>query len=519
MDKFKEIIEGVKNGWKKMDPKKKMMMGSVVIVIFLAVSLFTYLNRVIYAPLFTNLELNDSGSIVEDLKVKKIDYKLSNGGKDILIDEKLIDGYRLEVATEGNMPEKSSGFEMFDNMGMMATDEDRKIMYQRALSGELQRSIMSLEAIIASKVHLVLPEKTMFETEKNPGSASVIVEIDPLKKIDNDIVRGIVALVYGAVDNVPEENIQIIDSKGKLLSAFLKEEKENGVVGNVNTNSTMREDFQKKVEINLNELLGGIFGGDKVKVSVFADLDFDAEETTTISYTDPIARSEQVSSVEESGASGNIGDANSNAVGDQDDDGGIVLDKKVNNELTTKTQTTIKAPGKVKKLTTSIVYDGNLTPEASDQILSIVAAATGYDTERGDFISIEGINFDRTYEENVQRELDSIKEEEMEEKSGFSKYKNYLLYGALGIFGILLIAGVFTMIRSRMKEEVDPFEEAFPMQMPIGEINKAMEREEPKIQKPRPEKVEKVTSKSKANDFVNKNPDLAAELIKAWMKE
>ena len=122
MDKFKEIIEGVKNGWKKMDPKKKMMMGSVVIVIFLAVSLFTYLNRVIYAPLFTNLELNDSGSIVEDLKVKKIDYKLSNGGKDILIDEKLIDGYRLEVATEGNMPEKSSGFEMFDNMGMMATD-------------------------------------------------------------------------------------------------------------------------------------------------------------------------------------------------------------------------------------------------------------------------------------------------------------------------------------------------------------------------------------------------------------
>ena len=380
MDKFKEIIEGVKNGWKKMDPKKKMMMGSVVIVIFLAVSLFTYFNRVIYAPLFTNLELNDAGSIVEDLKLKKIDYKLSNGGKDILIDEKLIDGYRLEVATEGNMPEKSSGFEMFDNMGMMATDDDRKIMYQRALSGELQRSIMSLDAIIASKVHLVLPEKSMFETEKNPGSASVIVEIDPLKKIDNDTVRGIVALVYGAVENVPEENIQIIDSKGKLLSAFLKEEKENDVVGNVNSNSTMREDFQEKVELNLNELLGGIFGGDKVKVSVFADLDFDAEETTTISYSDPIARSEQVSSVEESGASGNIGDANSNAIGNQEDDKDIVLDKKVNNELTTKTQTTIKAPGKVKKLTTSIVYDGNLTPEASDQILSVVAIARKADT-------------------------------------------------------------------------------------------------------------------------------------------
>ncbi len=518
MNKFKEIIEGVKNGWKRMEPKKKILMVSLVIIIFLAVILFTYFNRVVYVPLFTNLELDDSGRIVEDLKIKKIDYKLTNGGKDILIDEKLIDGYRLEVATEGNMPEKSSGFEMFDDVGMMATDGDRKIMYERALSGELQRSIMSLDAIVASKVHLVLPEKSIFETEEKPGSASVIVEVDPMKKVDDDIVRGIVALIYGAVDNIPEEGIQVIDSKGNLLSAFLKDEKKNGAIGNIDEYSEMREEFQEKIETNLNELLSGVFGRDKVKISVFADLDFDAEETTTISYKDPVTRSEQTTSLEEGGVGGIIGDANSNVVGDEDEEANV-LDKTINNELTTQTQTTIKSPGKVRKLTTSVVYDGNLSPEASDQILSIVAAATGYDTERGDFISIEGINFDRTYEEAMQRELEALKEEEARGKTGFNKYKDYLIYALAGIFGILLIAGIFRMITSRKNEEMDLFEESFPMNIPMGEINAAVKREDPGIEEIEKIEVKKDVNQLKANDFASENPEIAADLIKAWMKE
>ncbi|OLS03775.1 flagellar basal-body MS-ring/collar protein FliF [Tissierella creatinophila] len=518
MNKFKKIIEGVKNGWHNMDSKKKILMISVVVMVFVVVALFTYFNRVVYAPLFTNLELDDSGRIVEDLKAKKIDYKLNNGGKDILIDEKLIDGYRLEVATEGNMPEKSSGFEMFDQMGMMATDEDRKIMYQRALSGELQRSIMSLDAILAAKVHLVLPEKSIFETEEKPGSASVIVELDPTKKINDETVRGIAALVYGAVDNVPEENIQIIDSKGNLLSSFLKAEKQEGAVGSLDSYDGMREEFQQKIKTNLDELLSGVFGRDKVKISVFADLDFDAEETTVISYKDPITRSEQTTSMVEGGTGGNIGDGNNNVVGDEGEDG-ILIDKTTNNELTTETKTTIKAPGKVRKLTTSVVYDGNLSPEAQDQILSIVAAATGYDTTRGDFISIEGVNFDKSYEENMQKELDALKEAEDKEKSALAKYRNYLVYGLVGIFLLLLIVGIVRRLRSRNREEDDLFKEKFPMEVPIGEISKTIEKEEPQTQKIEKIEVKKDVNQLKANDFAVENPDVAADLIKAWMKD
>lgn len=518
MNKLKEILEGVKSGWNNMKPKKKMIMISVVMLIFLSVALFTFFNRTTYAPLFTNLDLDDSGRIVEDLKVKKIDYKLTNGGKDILIDEKLIDGYRLEVATEGNMPEKSSGFEMFDNMGMMATDEDRLIMYQRALSGELERSIMSLDGVSAAKVHLVMSEKSIFETEKKPGSASVVVDIDPSKKINNDTIRGMAALVYGAVDNLPEENIQIIDSKGNLLSAFLKDEKTDGAIGNIDSYSEMRETFQKKVESELDILLGGVFGREKVKVSVFADLDFDAEETTVISYKDPITRSEQTTSMLDAGIGGNIGDADSNVVGNVED--GTVVDKTINNELTTETKTVIKAPGKVRKLTTSVVYDGNLSPEAEDQMLSIVAAATGYDTDRGDFISIEGVNFDRTYEENMQAELDAIKAEEAKEKGALAAYRNYILIGAAGLFLLIIIIGIIAGRRSKKRRDSeDPFPDKFPMEVPISELEQASVRvvkEEEEIGKL---EVPKDVNLFKANEFAEENPEIAADLIKAWVKE
>lgn len=522
MEKMKDAFENVKSGWENMDKKKRILMISVVVLIFASVALFTYLNRVTYAPLFTNLDLDDSGRIVEDLKTKKIDYKLEDGGKDILIDEKLIDGYRIEVATEGNMPEKSSGFEMFDDMGMMATDEDRQVMYQRALSGELQRSIMSLDGINSAKVHLVLPEKSIFETEKKPGSASVVIDVDPTEKISNETIRGMAALVYGAVDNVPEENIQIIDSKGNLLSEFLKEDNKDGTV-DLDGYSEMREDFQKKVEGNLDELLSGVFGRDKVKVSVFADLDFDAEETTTISYSDPVTRSEQTTSMSDSMIGGNIGDADSNVVGDEED--GILVDRTINNELTTDTTTTIKAPGKVRKLTTSVVYDGNLSPESEDQMLSIVAAATGYDTDRGDFISIEGVNFDRTYEEEMQAELDAIRDAETAKGGIFGEFTDYIVYGIAGLLLLLLIAGIVrTVINKRREEEEDLFAEEFSMDVPISELEHAMvditdEEEEEVVEKIEKIEIVRDVNQIKASEFAEEHPEVAADLIRAWMRE
>ena len=224
--------------------------------IILFASLYTYITKKPnYVTLFSNLDLEDAGNIVNDLEIKKINYKLEDEGTKILIDEKLVDEYRLQLAMEGNMPEKSSGFEIFDNIGLMVTDDDRKIMYQRALTGELQRSIMSLDAVNSAKVHLVMSEKSIFETQEKEASASVILDLNPNHKISDSMIKGIAALISGAVDNLPDENIQIIDSKGNLLSRVLQEDDSLNSIDIVTKYQSIKEEFEHKIESNLKRTI------------------------------------------------------------------------------------------------------------------------------------------------------------------------------------------------------------------------------------------------------------------------
>src|SRR5699024_10544295 len=131
---------------------------------------------------------------------------------------------------------------------------------------------------------------------------------------------------------------------------------------------------------------------------------------------------------------GLIGDNSSNVIGEDIDEDLRIFERVINNELSSETNTTVKAPGEVNRLTTSVLYDGNLSAERSDKILSIVAAATGYDNDRGDFINIEDLQFDTSYEDELQEELDRIREEEKKSGGILNKYRNHIILGLLSIF-------------------------------------------------------------------------------------
>lgn len=512
MEKITDIIDGAKNGWNKIDTKKKITLVSVFVIVILIASIFTYYSKKTnYVVLFSNLELQDAGTIISDLESKKMAYKLENDGRDILIDGRQVDKYRLQLAMDGMMPENSTGFEIFDNVGMMATDEDRKIMYQRAIAGELQRSIMSLEAVNSAKVHLMLPEKTIFESEAKEASVSVIIDINPSKKITNEMIKGIAALISGAVDNLPEENVQVIDSKGNLLSGILEENDDISSLDYLDKYQKIQEDFEKKIESNLYNLLGSALGQDKIKVSVYADLDFDVEETTSITYDNPVIRSEEVKAtgpnVNTFVGGGNIDDNISNVTaGDNGDNS--TYERNVENELSQETKTTIKAPGKVNKMTTSVVYDGNLTESEVTKIQNLVATATGYDSDRGDLISVEGISFDRSYQAEIDKELEEIRLEE--EKKNL--YGNYIAWG-LRIAGIIvllvLIRGI--LLKNKSKEKV-AVEETYMEDSDI-DINQVFDGTEEVME------IEDDTKKLTAEKYAKDNPELAADLIKAWLKE
>ncbi len=521
MDKAKEILEGVKGGWNNLSKKKKIGMVGIIVALLLSVILITrFSQNTNYVTLFNELDPADAGTIVNDLESKKIKYTIENQGKKILIDEKHIDTYRLQLAMEGNMPESSTGFEMFDDIGLMATDEDRKIMYQRALTGELQKSIMSLEAVNTAKVHLVMSEKSIFETQASAASASIIVDLNPEHKINKDMIQGIASMVSGAVENLPEENIQIIDSKGNVLSNILREDTQSSM-DLLNQYQSIKEGYETKIESNLMDLLGGIFGRDKIKVMVYADLDFDGQESTLTRYEDPVVRSEQlfVSGDEintQDVTGGNIGDNTSNVI-DSVTGEGSTYNRTINNELTTEITNTVKAPGKVNRLTTSVVYDGNLSQARIDQIENIVATATGFDETRGDTINVDGIVFDQTYQNRLEAELDEVRKDA--EATGlirglYNEYKEMINIGLI----ILLLAGIVTFVLVRRRAKKSEQEELmFVEELPVH-VEDTIEDKIKNLELDEELNLEDRKEQIMAKNYAKENPEVAADLIRAWMK-
>src|SRR5699024_6450193 len=143
-------------------------------------------------------------------------YKLEDGGKTILVDRNQIDEYRIDLAVDDKLPDSSTGFELFDDSGMMTTDEDRKIMYQRALSGELERSISALDGIEKAKVILVTPEESVFSEKEKEATASVMLTLK--KPLSDKSIQGIVTLTAGAVENLNPDNIKVVDDSGNVLA-------------------------------------------------------------------------------------------------------------------------------------------------------------------------------------------------------------------------------------------------------------------------------------------------------------
>lgn len=515
VDKIKEIMAKAKDGWQQMSKRKRYIMIALLAGIILFTSLYTYFSkRSNYVVLFNNLELDDAGYIVDDLEAKKINYRLEDKGTKILIDEKYVDEYRLELAMEGNMPESSSGFEIFDDIGMMATDDDRKIMYQRALEGELQRSIMSLDAVNSAKVHLVMAEKSIFEDEEKEASASIILDLDPGKTMSGDTVRGISSLVSGAVENLPRENIEIIDSKGNLISSGGEEAGELDSVSLVDKHQAIKDRFERKMESNLMNLLGDVFGRDSIKVAINVDLDFDAEETTTIEYEDPVIRSQEIEISGEDidirqDEGGNIGDNFSNVIEGIAGDGSFYK-SITNNELSEEKTTTVKAPGKINKMTTSVVYDGILTPDQIDQIENIVATATGYDIDRDDLINVVGIEFD-------DGQGAGFPDTDLPEGTIVGDFLREHWKIGLGILlGLIVLIITIAVVRRLREEDLEEedMEEIYRDFLDMQE--RSVSERDPG------EDTLEVTigeDENKAKNYAKENPDLVADLIRAWLKD
>ena len=407
MNKLLEMKNKLAQGFGNLSKSKKIAYSLIAVVIIGAlISFVAIASKVKYDVLFSTNTPEDSGAIVAKLKEKKVDYKVT--GSSILVPKEDIDRLRMEIMSEVNMTEGSRGFEIFDTGKMAPTDTETKIMYQRALAGEIERAIKSFSEVEGAKVNLVLPENTAFVRETEPASASVVLKLKVGTKLDNGQVRAIVALLTGAVENLPKENVSIVSDKFQLLTEGLYDEEKDTLTGSADKQQVLKAQIEKNLEAKIMKVLEPIYKNG-VRVSVNTELDFDAVQRNSLKYEPQgtVVSSHDIETWNDNTGTGlshsPVDEATRNTFIETPLDGNVVHRENTKNYEISKTEESVlKAPGEIKKITTSVVLDGNLDENTRASVNNLVAMAIGYSEQRGDSISVEGLNFNR----------DSIKEAE-----------------------------------------------------------------------------------------------------------
>lgn len=522
MDKAKKIIEDIKSGWEKLERKKRIGLISVVSIVFIIILTFTYITqKTDYQVLFNDLDDADAGMIVEDLESKGMNYKLDNDGKTILIDEKELDNYRIELAVDGLLPSKSTGFEIFDSANMMATDDDRAIMYQRALSGELERSISSLENVNSANIILNIPEDSVFQNPEyqKDASASVVLDMQTNESPNQQHIQGIASLVSASIDNLPIENVKIVDTNGNLLSNSLGNGANDTSVAN--EHQKIKKSVEADLENKVLNLLGAIYGHDKVYVSVNTQLNFDAIEREEVEFDVPesseddkgLIRSQQEQASGEgiSRVDGStLDDDNVTDFSDDEEEGNnSTYDHTTNYELDSSTSHIVKAPGTIDNISASVVVNGK---QEGKNLELLVRNALGIlpDMDNGN-IEIEYV--------------DDATEDEAETLPDLNFISDILDWLATNWWILLIVFFVLILIiivvrliinRRRAVNEIEEEEEP-----PV--IIEEEERKEDVITEEMKAKARENEISKEKEDTVRKeakeNPELVAELLKIWLNE
>ena len=230
-----------------------------------------------YRVLFSNLGDKDAGAIVAQLSQMNVPYRYTEGGGAILVPADKVHDARLKLATQGLPKGSIAGFEVMDNSKFGITQFQERVNYQRALEGELTRSIQGLSAVQDARVHLALPNQNGFFREQQKPSASVIVDLHPGRMLDRTQIAGIVHLVASSVPELTPESVSVLDDSGKLLS-----QSPDGSNSPVDLQQLMyQQQLEKQYVQRILDILEPVVGKGNVKAQVTADLDFSQTQSTS----------------------------------------------------------------------------------------------------------------------------------------------------------------------------------------------------------------------------------------------
>ena len=261
----------------------QQMMGlgiAVAATVAVLAGLFLWGQTPDYRVLYANLSDHDGGAIIESLQQQNIPYKFAEGGGALLVPANVVHEARLRLASQGLPKGGTAGFELMESQKFGTSQFLEQVNYQRALEGELARSMQTLAAVQNARVHLAIPKPSVFVKEQQKPSASVVLALHPGRTLDPGQVNGIVHLVSSSIPNMPAQSVTVLDQSGNLLSSAHEGAEQTMDATQLKYVREIEQDYIKRIEA----ILIPITGQQNVKAQVTASIDFSQVEQVAESY-------------------------------------------------------------------------------------------------------------------------------------------------------------------------------------------------------------------------------------------
>lgn len=564
LGRIKAIFTGLSKG------ARVLLFSTAALAAVFVGYLVVHATNVEYATLYSQLEADDASAVVTKLKEMKVPYKLSANGSTIEVPEKQALDLRLELASAGLPRGGGVGFESFDKMRLGATEFEQRVLYRRSLEGELSRTIDTIGAVQSSRVHLVMPEKSVFVSRQEPASASIVVKLKPGKTLGPQEVAGVVHLTASAVPGLSAEAVTLVTTEGTMLHRPRKQG-DSDAEGDPNEPSASKA-LEATLSDRAREMIERIVGPGHVDVQVSADLDRARVEHVEDHYNpaSAVMRSEEQTIDRQSsgpddtvagvpGAESNVpGGSSVSPVGKPGASAaaassaapassaaaaasamiaslpapqvaantqkglpnGVMRESHTRNfEIDHVSDKRTLGPGALRRLTVAVVVDGIETtvdgkttvterdPEQMAKIASLVRGAVGIDDKRGDILTVETVPFLAAHVEPPAALVDAPKPFDL---SRFDYKAHAKLLAGVGGSALLLFLLAGLSIRKRAKKAA---------------LVKALAEKEKTLQfgpAPIPAQLE-ITPKTTedvrqaAHERALRDPATAALVLKAWL--
>ncbi|GJE40730.1 flagellar basal-body MS-ring/collar protein FliF [Methylobacterium persicinum] len=536
----------------KLGPARLAAMAAVTLTL---IGFFAFIILRVSRPdmgvLFSDLSMQDSAAVIRDLDARGIRYETKGDtGQTILAPRADLPRLRMDLAGKGLPSQAGVGYEIFDKGdAFSSTNFVQNVNHLRALEGELARSIRAIGRVQAARVHLVLPERRLFERDREMPSAAIVVKL--LGDLDPGQVRAIRHLVASAVEGLRPDRVSIVDERGRLLA--------DGARGADQEGAAAMEDRQlgleKRLRSQVEDVVAGIVGAGRARVQVNAELDLNRTESRSETF-DPesrVVRSTQTRTESSltGGAEGatSVGNelpgANGGEKAPAQKDATNKNEETTNYEISRVTKTEVAEGGRIKRLSVAVVVDGVYTtgpdgkpiyaprqPAELERITALVRSAVGFDKARGDQIEVvnlrfaEGPNAPPQFEEQglVQSILSPSKEDVMR-------------FGELAVLGILTLIVLMTVVRPLVKQVLAPLPEAAAAGAGAGDMLPSgatitlagpnstvtvVERDNPATRLMEFAKINgqvQAETVQRVVDMVRASPNETVEVLRSWINE